>query len=432
MKKTLKYIIICVVVAGLMTGSFFGGYFLRAKTDQDIVSLKFVLDTYKKYYLEESDDYIRIMAESLLDRYSAYYSKEDYEILQKTAKGERAGIGVSFYSNTSTIASVNGNSPAENAGVKAGGTIVGITYDGKDYEITDYSSLSETLSPIEKDVEFTVKIDYSGEISEYVLKKAEYNETFVKYMDENGAYRFADSKENVGQIEFTEWDNGEKTQIPRDVGYIKFSAFNGQADGLFGAVGQIKYALDKFKKDGRSKLIFDLRNNGGGYISIMRDIASHLIKGTTGEKQVVAKAIYKDASVENFYTGKVDYDSFGYKQIVFIANANSASASEALMGAVFDYDEDDIVKLVLEPFKSGDAYIYRTYGKGIMQTTFINNGVGDALRLTTAKIYWPVSIKTIHGVGLTKSLLGDKCVEAEPDKGDYALKTAIKLTEKIT
>ena len=158
MKKTLKYIIICVVVAGLMTGSFFGGYFLRAKTDQDIVSLKFVLDTYKKYYLEESDDYIRIMAESLLDRYSAYYSKEDYEILQKTAKGERAGIGVSFYSNTSTIASVNGNSPAENAGVKAGGTIVGITYDGKDYEITDYSSLSETLSPIEKDVEFTLKI----------------------------------------------------------------------------------------------------------------------------------------------------------------------------------------------------------------------------------------------------------------------------------
>ena len=53
------------------------------------------------------------------------------------------------------------------------------------------------------------------------------------------------------------------------------------------------------------------------------------------------------------------------------------------------------MNVTAEQVKSG-----KTYGKGIMQTTFRNFATGEALKLTTAQIYW-ANNKTIHGVGLT-------------------------------
>ena len=41
-----------------------------------------------------------------------------------------------------------------------------------------------------------------------------------------------------------------------------------------------------------------------------------------------------------------------------------------------------------------------TYGKGIMQTTLPHLFAGDAVTLTTAYIYWPVSGNCIHGRGV--------------------------------
>ncbi len=44
----------------------------------------------------------------------------------------------------------------------------------------------------------------------------------------------------------------------------------------------------------------------------------------------------------------------------------------------------------------------QSFGKGIMQSTFINQSTGEALKLTTAKIYWPDGKTCIHDVGLTE------------------------------
>ena len=74
MKKVLA--IIGILVFGV--GMFFVGYFARNFKDPDLVSLKFVLDTYKKHYLEQEDNYIELMVEGLLDEYSEYYTKEEY------------------------------------------------------------------------------------------------------------------------------------------------------------------------------------------------------------------------------------------------------------------------------------------------------------------------------------------------------------------
>ncbi|MBP3434175.1 MAG: hypothetical protein J6K50_02765, partial [Clostridia bacterium] len=45
--------------------------------------------------------------------------------------------------------------------------------------------------------------------------------------------------------------------------------------------------------------------------------------------------------------------------------------------------------------------VAKTYGKGIMQTTYPLKLINaDAVKLTTAKIYWPVSGNCIHGRGI--------------------------------
>ena len=65
-----------------------------------------------------------------------------------------------------------------------------------------------------------------------------------------------------------------------------------------------------------------------------------------------------------------------------------------------------------------------------MQTTFENLSVGDAIRLTTAKIYWPISNVSIHGTGVTKDLVGfqDKIFEAPYQANvDYELLYALSL-----
>ena len=47
----------------------------------------------------------------------------------------------------------------------------------------------------------------------------------------------------------------------------------------------------------------------------------------------------------------------------------------------------------------GGKTVYKTYGKGIMQTTYRHID-GSAVKLTVAQNYWPISHTTIHNVGI--------------------------------
>jgi C-terminal processing protease CtpA/Prc len=71
-------------------------------------------------------------------------------------------------------------------------------------------------------------------------------------------------------------------------------------------------------------------------------------------------------------------------------------------------------RLIIERNKSGTA---RTYGKGIMQTTYSFMD-GSALKLTTANIYWPDGSTCIHGKGITTT------TQNSVEKGVYAIMRA--------
>ena len=108
-----------------------------------------------------------------------------------------------------------------------------------------------------------------------------------------------------------------------------------------------------------------------------------------------------------------------------LADENTASASEMLIGAMLSYDTQDKIEVVLAPSKDDDGQtVYKSYGKGIMQTTYVNTFDGEALKLTTAKLVWPDGKTCIHGVSITKSLegYGEKIWEsAGQDPLDIAL-----------
>ena len=89
-----------------------------------------------------------------------------------------------------------------------------------------------------------------------------------------------------------------------------------------------------------------------------------------------------------------------------LANENTASASECLLGVLVHYKE--LLKSESDVILEKNAQNqYKTYGKGIMQTTYKLLS-GGALKLTTAKIYWPDYKSSIHGVGFTNGTHADK------------------------
>ena len=426
--EIFKKIIVVVISAICLIGSFFAGFVLRDVSDPDMASLKFIVETYKKYYLEESDDFVSIMGNSIIDRYSEYMTKEEYEAVVKGSAGRRKGIGIGYDKTTLKISTVNGNSPAQKAGIKEGDVIRAVKKSGEDNftEVGNSDELSAVFSSIADDEEFSLKLDSSGGEKIITVARADYQETYVFYKDNSDYYCFQD--ENGKNMSLVRLSDG-LTELDDKTAYIRYSSFNGRgaSDKVGSSPWQMKTALKKFKADGKSKLILDLRNNGGGYMDILEEVSSHFI----GAKKLISKAVYKDGSEDRFVSSSVDYADYGFEKIVILANSYTASASEALIGAILDYDAEKRVSVVLSATATNDGYVYRSYGKGIMQTTFRNPVLGDAIKLTTAKIYWPVSGVSIHGVGVSKESLAvyaDRIYEpAVNDSIDYELKKAVSL-----
>jgi len=227
------------------------------------------------------------------------------------------------------------------------------------------------------------------------------------YADDSGEYNLTLSD---GAWVLEKSKNPPKTQINEGFAYIRLSSFNGNA------YEQIKAALGKMNERGITKLVLDLRNNGGGYMSVLTDIAGLLIPG--GTKQAVSVVRYKNGSTESYETSSNSYSDYGFTGIAVLANKNTASASEALIGAMLDYDASNgknIVKVVV----AGEDGVAKTYGKGIMQTTYEFKETGSAIKLTTAEIFWPVSGKSIHGKGITTAT--DGRVIAAADGSDLVM-----------
>lgn len=177
--------------------------------------------------------------------------------------------------------------------------------------------------------------------------------------------------------------------------YVDFENYNKR-----NAASDIKKEILRLKEEGMEGLVLDLRNNGGGSLQTVVDMAGLFIEDgpvvqvkTAGEP----KEILNDRDKSVVWNGP----------LVILVNELSASASEILAAAMQDYKRGIII---------GSK---QTYGKGTVQNVLDlnrmvqNNSNGDmgALKFTTQKFY------RING-GSTQ-LEGVKSDVVVPDRYSY-------------
>lgn len=400
-KKSYGKILYPVLAVVLATTCFFGGALVSRMTlDSEMRSLIRLKNTVQREYYEEitNEEFYGVIFsainDGLLDDYSRYMTAEEYAQTQSDALGNQSGLGLVFFTETGTgeeqmlVTRVCGNSPAERAGFAEGDLIVG--FGASEREIQESSSFEEFsafLSEYETGEKLYIKVRTGEQTRTVEIARENYVENYVFYRTQTQSYRF------TGENATTLTEEGAPLScLPKDGAYIRLTQFNGAAAEEF------KQAMHLFREQGKKRLVLDLRDNGGGYLHIMQTIASYFCKDTEEQKPTVAVADYGERK-EYFKADGNYYDEYfdENSRICVLADNMTASASEALIGCMLDYKAISYGDICLSE-RNGES---KTFGKGIMQTTYPFGLVNaDAVKLTTARICWPVTNTCIHGRGV--------------------------------
>lgn len=153
---------------------------------------------------------------------------------------------------------------------------------------------------------------------------------------------------------------------------------------------KVQQMAKEFAGKGVSKVILDLRGNGGGYVSAAQDL---LALWLDGKKMYVQKSLHYGNMTTSTATGKAILSEM---KTVVLVNGTTASASEIVVGALQDYGKATIV---------GE----KTYGKGVVQSLF-NLSDGATLKVTTADWYTPLD-RSINGEGIMPDIEVERSYE---------------------
>ena len=282
---------------------------------------------------------------ALADPYTVYYDTKEAAEFKSDLKGEikEAGVGIEMMKQGDYVVVTRTlpNNPARKAGVHAGDIIFAINDEevwDKDTEII----ASKLRGPSGEKVKLTVARDKQKLNFELVREKINNVSADITYQDKTAiisVYRFSE-------------DTGTLVQ---------------------------SFTKD-FKNRGINKVILDLRNNGGGYVTAARDLLSLWLDG---DKILTQKSATVGQTITYAKRGEATLKDM--KTIVLVNNA-TASASEIVAGALKDYKKATILGT-------------KTYGKGVVQTMLELSG-GSLLKITTAHWYTPEG-QTINKTGIS-------------------------------
>ncbi len=274
-----------------------------------------------------------------LDPYTEYYPESEVKEFKNMLTGKYAGIGsvvrYNYQLGYTVINEPYEGMPAQEAGLKKGDIILSIndsTMKGK-----EVSYVSDRLRG-EPGTSFILKVKRpsTGKVMKVKLTRRTIQMPFLPY---------------YGLL-----DGG--------IGYINFNSFTDQC------AKDVRRAFIDLKKQGAKKLVFDLRNNGGGSVSEAVSIVNMFLP----KDKVVLTMKGKLQRANNEYKTTVEpIDTL--MPIVVLVSENTASAAEILSGSLQDYDRAIILGT-------------RTYGKGLVQAT-MDLPYNGQMKLTTSKYYIP-------------------------------------------
>lgn len=283
------------------------------------------------------------MIDALEDRWSYYIPASEYETHKEQMANAYVGVGITIVlreDNTGfDVMVVNEGGPAEEAGMQAGDVIVAI--EGQSAEgmtTTDARNLVRGEEGTE--VQITVKRD-GEELTLSVTRR---------------------------QVQ-TPVATGE--MLDGNIGLVTIENFDSRC------ADETITAIEELLEAGAEKLIFDVRNNPGGYASELVEILDYLLP----EGDLFRTVNY--AGREN--VDKSDANCLEIPMAVLV-NADSYSAAEFFAAALSEYDAAIVV---------GE----QTSGKGYFQNTYELSD-GSAVGLSIGKYFTPKGV-SLEGVGIT-------------------------------
>ena len=320
-----------LIIMGAICATIMNSPGYKLNSDDKLSEIKGYID---QYYLNDYDekDLLEGVYEGYVaglgDPYSAYMDKETYDSWMVSATGNYSGVGITFSENDNgsfEVVSVNPDSPAEKADIKAGDLILMV--DGKTY--TDADVMAAAIRG-KKGTDVTLTMSHEGKEKEVKLTR---DDIIMKSVD---------------------WK-----MLDDGIGYIEINSFIDTTGEDFSD------ALDKVEAEGAKGLVLDLRNNGGGLVDECVEVADEFL-----DEGVVCYVEDKDGQTETYDAedGKTKIPT------VVLINDGSASASEILAGAL----KDNGFELVGT----------KSFGKGVIQQT-IEMGDGSALKLTIMQYLSP-------------------------------------------
>ena len=305
----------------------------------------------------------RGMVAALDDPYSVYFDEAEFTRFIEEMDASYTGIGVEVQMENGqmvVIAPFEG-SPAAEAGIVSGDILLKVN----DLTITE-KTYAEAISQMRS-------ADDGTPLALSVLRG---NETLTLSVSRRTI--------NLETVTCTEFD---------DISYIRIRSFDSPT------AGEMAAAIEAAEKRNARGLVIDVRDNPGGYLESVADIADMLLPRCT-----IVYTKDKHDKQHSLYESDADCTAL---PIVLLVNENSASASEVLAGALKDNGRATLVGT-------------RTYGKGSVQSLF-RLGQGGA-KITVAH-YYTSGGYIIDGNGITPHHV----VENENDETDLQLEKALSL-----
>ncbi len=322
----------------------------HSKETVDTVDL--FLDTLMKIAEDDDETYEQILKyfTQSIDDYGDYIPPEEVSSMDADLTGKSGGIGATVEMRNGKIYVVNliAGSPSDKAGVQVGHSIV--KADGIDlYGM----SLDEALMFIRGEVGTEVVITFEDPMGKY------YDMILVRDIIEVASVNYSTLVEHpeIGYVEIT-----------------NFSLTTGE---------ELRNAITDLTAHGVTKLILDLRYNGGGVLEGALEVAGIFLKEG---QEILTVEPRNEKNKEVFKASGKLFDG----EVLVLVNEYTASASEVVTGALKEHKRATIV---------GEL----TYGKGTVQHLFPLPLYGGYFKFTIAEYLAPNGVE-INKKGVSPNL----------------------------
>ncbi len=314
--------------------------------------------------------------EAVADPYVRYYDPDHYAAYLKDVSGSYADVGVLFaeFHDQAYAVDVFPGSQAEAKGVLPGDFVVAIDGDrGNNGTWTQ----AEVVKAVSREEGESVVITWRRPAT----------------LDSQGGSEYTVTLEcaSSSQANVTSAMHGQ-------VGYVKLSQITQNADEL------VSNAINDLASQGAAALVFDLRDNPGGYLTQAIEVSSLFVRSG-----VIVEIQTKDALATRNATGRVMTEL----PMVVLVNESTSGGAEVIAGALQDN-------------KRASLMGRKTMGKGSVQS-ISELSWGGALRYTSAFYKTPLGYD-INNVGISPDV---EVAMPEGDPEDTQLTLAIEAAQAL-